>query len=62
VDDVVAAVKLPTAPPLPVPALRADGAPVAQAVATVTGTVTDAVDAKIAGVTPVVSALLHPSD
>ncbi|MEN3279708.1 MAG: hypothetical protein V7607_848 [Solirubrobacteraceae bacterium] len=62
VDDVVAAVKVPTPPPLPVPALHADIPPVVQTLAAVTGTVTAAVEAKVAGVTPVVSALLPPSN
>jgi hypothetical protein len=60
VRDVVAAVSLPAAPSLTIPALRADVAPVVQTVAAVSGAITATLDAEVANVTPVVTTLLPP--
>jgi putative nucleotidyltransferase with HDIG domain len=58
VRDLVAGVKVPSAPQVSVPAAQAVVAPVTQTVAGVTSTVTGTVDAQIAHVTPVVTTLL----
>jgi len=58
VRDVVARVSVPALPPLTIPALRADGAPVVQTVAAVPSAVAATVDAEVANVTPVVTTLL----
>jgi putative nucleotidyltransferase with HDIG domain len=58
VRELVAAVKVPSAPQVSIPAADPVVAPVTQTVTAVTNTVTGTVDAEVANVTPVVTTLL----
>jgi putative nucleotidyltransferase with HDIG domain len=60
VRDVVPAVSVPAAPPLILPALRADVASAVQTVAAVSSAVTATVDAEVANIVPVLTTLLSP--